>query len=211
MSEPEIPVPAQEESPEQPRPSRLRRFFLRHVPLTLAGLMVVAALVTVGLYVWMSSAQFEDIARRRLIAELEKATGGRVEVASFHWRLLALEAEASGLVIHGTEAADEAPYARVGHLRASVSLLGFWSPTVNLRELEIDHPAVHLIVYTDGSTNQPHPSTPAATGTQNLNTFFDLQAGHIAVEQGVVDYDNRAAAFDAQNRPQLHSRRQRRT
>ena len=36
----------------------------------------------------------------------------------------------------------------------------------------------------------------AASGTQNLNTFFDLQAGHIAVEQGVVDYDNRAAAFD---------------
>ena len=48
MSEPEIPVPAQEESPEQPRPSRLRRFFLRHVPLTLAGLMVVVALVTVA-------------------------------------------------------------------------------------------------------------------------------------------------------------------
>jgi len=202
MSEPEIPVPAPEESPEQPRPSRLRRFFLRHVPLTLAGLMVVIALVTVGLYVWMSSAQFEDIARKRLIAELEKATGGRVEVASFHWRLLALEAEASGLVIHGTEAADEAPYARVDRLRASISLLGFWSPTVNLRELEIDHPAVHLIVYPDGSTNQPHPSRPAATGTQNLNTFFDLQAGHIAVEQGVVDYDNRAASFDAQNRLQ---------
>ena len=37
----------------------------------------------------MSSAQFEDLVRKRLIAELEQATGGRVEIASFHWRLLA--------------------------------------------------------------------------------------------------------------------------
>ena len=202
MSEPEVPVPSQEEPAEQPRPRRLRRFLLRHVPLTLAGLMAVVALVTVGLYFWMSSAQFEDIARRRLIAELEKATGGHVEVATFHWHILALEAEASGLVIHGKEAADEAPYARVDRLRASISLLGFWSPNVNLRELEIYRPAVHLIVYADGSTNQPQPRTPQATGIQKLNTFFDLQAGHIAVKQGVVDYDNRAASFDAQNRHQ---------
>ncbi len=202
MSELEIPVPSEENAPEQPRPSRLRRFLLRHVPLTLAGLMVVVGFTTVGLYIWMSSAQFEDIARRRLIADLEKATGGRVEVASFHWHILALEAEASGLVIHGTEAANEVPYARVDHLRASISLLGIWSPTINLRELEINHPAVHLIVYPDGSTNQPHPSKPQATGTQNLNTFFDLQAGHIGVEQGVIDYDNRASAFDFQNRHQ---------
>jgi uncharacterized protein involved in outer membrane biogenesis len=118
-------------------------------------------LVTIGLYLWMSSAQFEGLVRNRLVAELEQATGGRVEIASFHWRLLHLEAEAGGLVIHGNEAPGEAPYARIDRLSAGVSLLGFWSPSVRLRDLDIDRPALHLIVYRDGSTNQPHPRTPA--------------------------------------------------
>ena len=163
--------------------------------------MIFTALATVGLYFWMSSAQFEGVVRKRLIAELEQSIGGRVEIASFHWRLLHLEADADGLVIHGSEGPGEAPYARIDHLGVSVSLLGFWSPTVRLRDLDIFRPALHLIVYPDGSTNQPHPRTPANTPTRtNLDTFFNLQASHLSVLQGFVDYDNRAATFDFQNR-----------
>jgi translocation and assembly module TamB len=202
MTEPEdiLPEPALPE-PEQPhRPSRLRRFFLRHVPLGVAGFMILVALATAGLYFWMSSAQFENLVRQRLIAEIEQATGGQVELASFHWRLLHLEAEAIGLVIHGTEDPGEAPYARIDRLRVRVSLLGFWSPTVRLRDFEILRPALHLIVYPNGSTNQPHPRKPGASSNHNLDTLFNLQAGHIAVEQGLLDYDNRASALDFENR-----------
>lgn len=197
MSEPESQLPVSE---QPPRPSRLRRFFLRHVPLGIAGVMVLVAFATVGLYFWMSSAQFEGIVRRRLVAEVEQSIGGRVEIASFHWRLLHLEADADGLVIHGREAAGEAPYARVDRLALRLSLLGFWSPSVRLRSLEVYRPALHLIVYPDGSTNQPHPRQPRKTGTHDLETLFNLQTGHISVEQGVLDYDSRAADFDFQNR-----------
>ncbi len=199
MIEPEstLPIP---DSDSPPRPSRLRRLLLRHLPLTVAGLILLLTLASTALYLWMSSAQFEGLARKRLIAELEQATGGRVEIASFHWRPLHLEADAGGLVIHGTEAPGEAPYARVDRLSAGVSLLGLWSPSVRLRYLDISNPALHLIVYPDGSTNQPHPRRPPASLTHNLDTLFNLHAGRISVEQGVVDYDNRAAAFDFQNR-----------
>ena len=70
---------------------------------------------------------------------------------------LSLEAEADGLVIHGLEAPGEAPYAQVERLRVRVSVLGFWSPRILLRDLEILRPQLHLIVYPDGSTNQPQP------------------------------------------------------
>ena len=116
MSEPRNPLPVPQ---PPPRPRRLRRFLLRHVPLALAGLVVLVMLATVGMYLWMSSAQFQNLVRRRLIAQLEQFTGGQVEVASFHWSLLQLEAEAGGLVIHGSEAAGEAPYARVDRLRCA--------------------------------------------------------------------------------------------
>ena len=148
----------------------------------------------------MSSAQFEGLVRNRLVAEIEQATGGRVEIASFHWRLIHLEAEAEGLVIHGSEAPGEAPLARIDRLSAAFSLLDIWSPSLRLRSLDISRPALHLIVYRDGSTNQPHPRRPQSSWTQNIDTLFNLHVGRISVEQGTVDYDNRAAEFDFQNR-----------
>jgi translocation and assembly module TamB len=196
MSEPETELPSSE---EQSRPNHLRRFFLRHVPLGIATILVVVALVAVGLYMIMSSSQFEGLVRKRIVAELEQVTGGRVEIASFHWRLLQLEAETDGLVIHGREAQGEAPYAQIDRLRAGVSVFGLWSPSFKLRDLEITHPALHFIVYFDGSTNQPHPRQPQPSA-HGLDTLFNLQANHLSVEQGTIDYDNRAAAFDFQNR-----------
>lgn len=199
MSDPQ-PLPAAEQPVEKPSaPSRLRRFFLRHLPLGIAGILILVALAATGLYFFMSSARFEGFVRNRLIADLEQATGGRVEIASFHWRLLHLEAEADGIVIHGSEAANETPLARVDHLRARVSILGLWSPAVTLRELVLSQPAIHLIVYPDGATNLPHRRQPNPN-SHPLDTLFNLQAGHIAVERGVIDYDSRAASFDFQSR-----------
>jgi translocation and assembly module TamB len=197
MSESETQLP---DAGQSPQPSRLRRFFLRHVPLGIGGVLVLVTLVVVSLYLWMSSAQFEGIVLRRLVAEIEQSTGGRAQIASFHWRLLHLEADADGLVIHGREGPGEAPYARIDRLAVRISLLGLWSPSVRLRDLEIFHPALHLIVYPDGSTNQPHPRQPGNSAPHNIDTFFELQAAHISVEQGMLDYESRAASFDFQNR-----------
>jgi len=193
-------IPAETPQSEAPRPRRLRRFFLRHLPLALAGVVVLLAVSVMGLYFWASSAGFENLVRKRLVSELETATGGRVEIASFHWNLLHLEAEADGLVIHGLEARGEAPYAQVEHLRVQVSILEFWSPRILLRDLEIARPRLHLIVYPDGSTNQPQPRKRKKPGKPALDQFFDLKAGHIEVEEGVLEYDNRASAFDFQDR-----------
>jgi|CZKF01.1.fsa_nt_gi translocation and assembly module TamB len=208
MSEPESThlVPAEivetvaPEPEKAPRPSRLRRFFLRHLPLSVAGAVILLVVTTIGLYIAASSAGFENFVRRRMVLTLETATGGRVEIASFHWRLLSLEAEAGGLVIHGLEAPGEAPYAKAERVRVRFSVLGFLSPRIHLRNLEIVRPQLHLIVYPDGSTNQPHPRKPRKPGEPLLDRFFDLQADHISFEQGVLDYDNRASEFDFQNR-----------
>jgi translocation and assembly module TamB len=200
------PVPAETQEPDAPepekapRPSRLRRFFLRHLPLSAAGAVILLAVTLVGLYFAASSATFENFVRRRMVHKLETATGGRVEIASFHWRLLSLEAEAGGLVIHGLEAPGEAPYAQVERLRARFSVLGFLSPRIQLRDLDIVKPQLHLIVYPNGSTNQPHPRKPRPPGEPALDRFFDLKADHVTCEQGVLDYDNRAAEFDFQDR-----------
>ena len=195
---PEAPEPVAE--PKAPRPSRLRRFFLRHLPLTVAAAAVLLAVTLTGLYYWASSPGFENFVRRQMVVKLEAATGGRVEIGSFHWHLLSLEAEADGVVIHGLEAPGETPYAQVEKVRVWWSKVGFWIPHFPLRELVILRPHLHLIVYPDGSTNQPQPRKPRKPGKPVLDSFFDLKASYVAVEQGVLEYDNRAAAFDFQDR-----------
>ncbi|MFP5249768.1 MAG: hypothetical protein ACLGP3_08075, partial [Acidobacteriota bacterium] len=186
--------------PGDRRPSRLRRFFLRHVPLSIGALVVVLALLAVQLYFYASSTRFQNVVRERLTASLSNLTGGRVEIASFQWRLLHLEAQAGGIVIHGREAPGQAPYARIARLHATLSIFGFLSPNIRLRDLEIDRPALHLIVYPDGSTNQPQPRRRRKPGKPVIERLFELQAGRVTVTQGALDYENRAAGFDFQNR-----------
>jgi len=183
---------------ENQRQLAWHRRYLRHVLWGGSGLVLLVILGLVGLYFWASSSYFQNIMRKRMIARIEAATGGRAEIASFHWRLLKLEADADGVVLHGREAAGEAPYAQLDSLRVAVNVLGLWSPRVMLRDLVLDRPQIHLIAYRDGSTNQPHPSQK--TESHALDTLFDLQAGHVEVDHGVFDYDKRSDENDFQNR-----------
>ena len=194
-------IDGEQERPKAPAPrDRVRRFLLHHLPLTVAGSVFLLALATAGLYFIASSAAFENLARKRLIASIEEMTGGHVEVVSFHWRLLHLEAEADGVTIHGLEDPGDAPLARIERLRVVLSLRNLFSPTIRLRSLEIDRPSLHFIVYPDGSTNQPHPSRRQSSSKSGIETLFNLHAGRIAVERGKLDYDCRAASFDYQDR-----------
>lgn len=167
-----------------------------------AGICVSLLAITTALGFWANSQQFENLVRRRVAQQLEAATGGKVEIASFHWHLFDLEAEAGGVVIHGDEQANEAPYAKIDHMRVRFSVLNIWSPHFLLRDLEISHPQLHLIVYPDGTTNQPHPQKPRKASTSALDTLFKAKAGHVTVDQGWFDLDNRAASLDFQDRYQ---------
>lgn len=200
MSETRNMPPLTEDRPEseQAQPPVWRRRYVRHVLWTGSGLLFLLIAGIVCLYFWASSSTFENIVRKRLIARVEAATGGRAEIAAFHWNLLKLQAEADGLVLHGREAQGERPYAQLASLRVDLDVLGFWSPRILLRSLEIEQPEIHLIVYPDGTTNQPRPRK--RTESHPLDTLFDLQANHVEVEHGGFDYDNRADANDFQDR-----------
>ena len=164
------------------------------------GVALLAILGIAGLIVWAKSSACENLIRRELIAKIEKATGGRVELATFHWLPFRLEAEAGGLVVHGREAATEAPYAKIARVHIGIGILGFFSPRILLRDLEVQEPAIHLIVYPDGSTNQPQPRHSTPSKRSGLDTFLDLRAGHVAVEQGILNFESRSTDFDDQNR-----------
>jgi translocation and assembly module TamB len=197
MTEPDstLPVPAPDADPV-PRPRRRWRRLL-----ILAACVIFILIGTpVAFYFWASSNATQNLVRKGMVDWLEQASGGRVEIAVFHWHLLDLQADAEGVVLHGNEGAGEAPCARIEHLSASLTLFGLISPRLLLRDLEITHPALHVIVYADGTTNLPTPRKPKKQTKSALDTLFDLEAGHVSVTQGELEFEDRATEFDFQNR-----------
>jgi len=119
----------------------------------LAGLAVLLLAVLAVL----QSGWLRDRVRERIVAEIENATGGRVELAAFDFSLRRLEAEVRGLVIHGTEGPGEAPLFRARAIRVGLKMLSVVWPKADLQSLEVDTPETNLTFHPDGSANLPAP------------------------------------------------------
>ena len=96
--------------------------------------------------------------RQRLIATLERMTGGRVELGSIHAVPFHFQVEVRDLTIHGREQPGEIPYAHVNSLMAQIKILSLLRTELGLNYVVLDHPVIHIILYSDGTTNQPEPT-----------------------------------------------------
>jgi translocation and assembly module TamB len=183
--------------PADPQPPTSKRagFGWRHVFAIFAGVSLLLA-VCVALLAWYANtARFQDRVRRQVIATIEQATGGRVELKSFRWRLIHLQLEARDLTIHGLEAPGEIPYAHIDRLGVRAKILSFFLPKIGLTLLSADHPVFHLIVYPDGSTNQPQPKA-VRNGKPLGDTLFDLAIDKVELADGLAIVNERKIPFD---------------
>ena len=160
---------------------------------------LVFVLVFLGIGAWyFNSDAFEDRVRERVIAELERATGGRVDLPSFQWHIMKLEFIAQDLTIHGTEPPGSAPYAHVDYLKVRLKILSFFGREIGLRTVEANHPVLHLVVRNDGTTNQPAPlvSQKSDQPSPLFNRIFDLAIDHVDVNNGLFEWNERRVPLD---------------
>jgi translocation and assembly module TamB len=158
-------------------------------------LLLLLFLVVAGLMFYASTPYFANVVRQKVVTVLEDATGGRVEIQSLHWNLRHLSVEVDGLTIHGLEARGELPYAYVDRLYARAKILSFVDARLGLDFLEVDRPAIHLIIYPDGHTNQPAPKAKPSSNGPAVQTIFDLQARRVEVHNGVALVNDRSVPF----------------
>ncbi|HML15587.1 MAG TPA: translocation/assembly module TamB domain-containing protein [Bryobacteraceae bacterium] len=138
----------------------MRRFWrrLRHISLRAAvAVVIVLAAAALSLVMVVRSGWFQERVRERIIAALEDATGGRVEIGGFHFDWEHLTATVAPLVLHGTERAGEPPLASVRSITVRLRIISMLERRVDLASLRLDQPLVRIAFYPDGSTNFPTP------------------------------------------------------
>ena len=153
----------------------------------IVGLLVFALVIATGLY--LNSNAFRDHVRHKVISELERTTGGRVELKSFTWHLSALEFDVNDLTIHGLESAGEVPYAHVDHAHVQLKIISVLKRGLGLRNVVLEHPVIHIIVYADGRTNQPRPGVQQ-TGS-SASRLFDVAIDKFQIHNGVLLWNDR--------------------
>ena len=171
----------------QDPPVRRKRKWLRLIVPAFLLLLIVSAVI------YLNSDSFRESVRRRVVAELERTSGGKVELQSFRWKLSKLQFEANGLTIHGLEGSDQAPFLHADRLFAQVQIISFFSQKWGMRLLVIDHPVIHLIIRPDGTTNQPIPKV--AQGKDPVQGFLDLAVGHVELNNGELLLNDQRIPF----------------
>lgn len=154
----------------------------------------ILALLVIGLLWYASTPSFENRVRHAVITELENSTGGRVDLKHFGWRLTHLEFIADDLTIHGLEGPGQIPYAHIDRLYVRLQILSFFRAKVGINYLEADHPVLHLIVASDGSTNQPRPKHPSTTST--TTEIFNLAISRTVLNNGDLIVNEKKIPFN---------------
>jgi translocation and assembly module TamB len=176
------------ESGAKPRRRRVWRYLLS---LAASALLLLSALAW-----YITTDSFQALVRRRIIAELERITGGRAQVGSFHTIPLQFQIEVRDLTVHGREAADDTPYAHVDSLIAQVKLVSLLSAEFGFRSIVLEHPVIHIIVYPDGTTNQPEPKPKPASSRTSMEQVFALSISHLQVRRGELLWNDQATPLD---------------
>ncbi|MBI3470203.1 MAG: hypothetical protein HY013_02465, partial [Candidatus Solibacter usitatus] len=162
----------------------------------LIGIVALLILLAASAALVLRGDWLREAIRRRILAEIERSTGGAASIGSFSFDWRRLRAEARDLVLRGTESPAAEPLLRVRELAVNLKIVSFWKQQVDLASLVVHEPAIHLIVHPDGSTNLPRPKLKEPT--RNLaETLLDLAIGAFSIEKGLLVASGERMPFEA--------------
>lgn len=170
-------------------PRRRRKYLL-----VTAGLGLILLLAAVW---YTTTDSFQAYARHRLVAELDRITGGHAQIGSFHIVPFHLQVEVRDITVHGSEAPSDPPLVHADHLIAQIKVTSFLRAEFGFHSLTLDHPAVHVAIAADGSTNVPalRLQLPASDKTP-VDQLFALSIDHLQIENGELDWADKKIPLD---------------
>jgi len=165
-----------------------------------AGLAAIMLAAAIGAILVLRSGWLREKVRQRIVAEVEKATGGRSEIGGFQFDWKRMRAEVDGFVLHGSEPPGAPPLFRADSIVAGLKIVSLVERAVDVQYLDVRRPQVYLVLYPDGRTNVPEPKAkPAGKGT--VAAILDLAVGRFGVQEGSFEVEGRGRTpFSAQGR-----------
>lgn len=160
--------------------------------LILVGSVVLLAL---GALWYINTDSFQALVRRRLVEEVERITGGRAEIGSFHTIPFRMQIDVRDITVHGRESANEIPLAHADRLVARVKISSVLRSEFGFHEVVLEQPVIHVAFYPDGTTNVParRPDTSSKTTVEKL---FALSINQFEVRHGEMLWDDQTLPLD---------------
>jgi translocation and assembly module TamB len=159
---------------------------------TFAGLVAIAVL---ALLLILPSRWFHDHVRDRIVAEVERATGGETEIGSFDFDWRKLTARIGPLTLHGTEPAGEAPLLHADSVTVGLKLVSVLRRDIDIASLHVERPEINLLIDAQGHTNIPNPRVKTNV-TDPVQAILDLAVKDFAVDGGTLRYADRRVPLD---------------
>lgn len=162
-------------------------------------LLIAAAaglLGALGLLVYVNTQSFQSLVRRRLVAEVERVTGGRVEIGSIHTTPFLLQVDVRGITVHGRESATEVPLAHVDRIVARLKIISLLRSEFGFHEVVLEQPVVHVAFYPGGVTNFPQRKTSGVAGDTVVERLFALSINRFELRHGQILWDDQTIPVD---------------
>ena len=171
---------------------------LRTVRRVAVAILAILALIVVALVAFVHTSAFRDFARSEIQKQAFARAGARVEIGSLQvdWSHLALAL--GNVIVRGqpADAPEEEPLFRARKLEVSVRFLPLLRRKLQLGELILDQPVLHVRVDASGNSNLPVP--PHAASHNTTAEIFHLEVRHCAIHSGQVDYNDAETPLDAE-------------
>ncbi|MGH9529331.1 MAG: translocation/assembly module TamB domain-containing protein [Terriglobales bacterium] len=104
--------------------------------------------------------------------------------------------EARNLTIHGLEAKGDVPYAHVNRLVVHLKLSSVLTTGLAFQSVVFEYPTIHVILYPDGTTNQPAPARAAGSGNIPVENLFALSINELEVRNGELLLNDKRFPLD---------------
>ncbi|MBZ5688240.1 MAG: translocation/assembly module TamB domain-containing protein [Acidobacteriia bacterium] len=169
-------------------------------------LLITTAILVIALLagLWYTTTDsFQNYVHQRMVKEIERITGGRAEIGSFHVVPFHLQAELRNITVHGKESPTEAPLLHADSVVGQVKVISFLRTQFGFQSLTLERPVIHVVIGPAGSTtNVPSlRDLPAGSGPSSVEELFALSIDHLSVRNGELLWADQKVPlnFDVRN------------
>jgi translocation and assembly module TamB len=156
----------------------------------LLAFVALIFLCLASLLLYTTTNSFQSLVRRRLVAELERISGGHAQIGSLHTIPFRLQFEVRDITVHGRESASDVPLAHADGIVARLKITSLLRSELAFQELILDQPVIHLAFYPDGTTNFPKRAA-TITGPTSIEQLFSLSINRLELRHGHLLWDDR--------------------